>query len=159
MRSETSISALRHDGSIRERPRFSNTMNCPSHAVPTLFACCRSCSRFCDLVSISSISSIRSDCRLCFPLFPLFIFSPISYLNLFHLVRRISEGLTPLDDRVWTFRGGGGSGVDEALLADSTVFSSAASISIATALVARKETRREARTLCRLLTGVVFVLG
>jgi hypothetical protein len=79
-------------------------------------------------------------------------------LNRFHLVLRISEGLTPLADRVCTFGGGGGNGVDDALLADLIVFSSAASSSIATELVARKETRREARTLCRLVTGVMFVL-
>jgi hypothetical protein len=65
-------------------------------------------------------------------LFPLFIFNPISNLNLFHLVRRISEGLTPLADRLCDFGGGRGSGVDEAFLADSIVFSSAASISNAT---------------------------
>jgi hypothetical protein len=71
---------------------------------------------------------------------------------------RISEALTPLADRVCAFGGGGGSGVDDAVLADSIVFLSAASISIATELVARKETNKEARALCRLLTGVVFVL-
>jgi membrane-associated PAP2 superfamily phosphatase len=126
------------------------------YAVPTLFDCCRVSSRSFDIRSTSSISSIRADCCLCFPLCPLFIFNPISYLNLFHLVFRISEGLTLLADRVYAF-GGGGSGVEDALLADSIVFSSAASISIATELVARKETKRDAKALCRLLTGVVFV--
>lgn len=37
------------------------------------------------------------------------------------------------------------------------VCSSAASGSMATGLVARNETRRDAKALCRLLTGVVFV--
>jgi hypothetical protein len=128
------------------------------HALPTLFACSLSCSRSCASKSTSSISSIRANLCGCFPLFPLLNFSPISYLNLFHLVLRISDGLTPLAERACAFGGGGGNAVNEALLADLIVFSSAASISIATELVARKETRREAKALCRLLTGVVFVL-
>jgi hypothetical protein len=79
-------------------------------------------------------------------------------LNLFHLVLRISDALTPLADRVCAFGGAGGRGVNDAVLADSIVFLSAASISIATELVARNETSKEAKALCRLLTGVVFVL-
>lgn len=61
-----------------------------------------------------------------------------------------------LADRVCAFLGAAGTGVDDALAADCMVFSSAASGSIATGLVAMNETRRDAKALWRLPKGVVF---
>lgn len=114
-------------------------------------------SRSSALKSSNSISSTCAHFRLffAFPLPVLFIFNPISYLNRFHLVLRISAGLTPPAGRIYAFLGDAGCVVlTDAFCAASMVCSSAASYSIAIGLTASSEMNRDAKRLCCFETGV-----
>jgi hypothetical protein len=87
------------------------------------------------------------------------IFSPISYLNRFHLVLRISDGLAALADRLCVFLDDAGCVVlTDAFCAASMVSWSAASYSIAIGLTASSEMKRDAKRLCCFVT-VVDVVG